>query len=301
MLHLEELFTWSEWHPLENCGRETSIPTTPGLYRIRRCGRSDIDYIGQTGGPTMHLRSRLGMLRGVFREEMPYRDPHTAGPALWALRHSTNCNFEASVLPVDGTTPWRKGTEALAISLYRQQQKCSPTANFGRMPTGYKMSSSNNAKLVAAEKRFRGGILAEQTRSHLPSLPPVGELTDDVYGSNWCGHDWSEWVSLSPENTKKIGGDKGLYRIRGNRSSALVYIGQGVIQKRLNDHLKKVANNNSLQGKEFCDAGSLEYSWVRSKSWYSHQMLELENDLIAAHLLFTNSVPPAQFLGASQV
>jgi hypothetical protein len=26
------------------------------------------------------------MLRGIYRPEMPYRDPHTVGPALWAQR-----------------------------------------------------------------------------------------------------------------------------------------------------------------------------------------------------------------------
>src|ERR1043166_8492915 len=30
----------------------------------------------------MTLRARLGMLRGIYGPVMPYRDPHTAGPAL---------------------------------------------------------------------------------------------------------------------------------------------------------------------------------------------------------------------------
>jgi hypothetical protein len=52
-------------------------------------GRGDVDYIGQTGMGTMTIRKRLRMLRGVYGELMPYRDPHTAGPALWALYHQT--------------------------------------------------------------------------------------------------------------------------------------------------------------------------------------------------------------------
>ena len=60
---------------------------------------------------TMTLRKRLGMLRGVFGELMPHRDPHTIGPALWALYHQTGKDFEVSVVSVEGTTQWRKGVE----------------------------------------------------------------------------------------------------------------------------------------------------------------------------------------------
>ncbi len=37
-------------------------------------------------------------------------------------------------------------------------------------------------------------------------------------------------------------------------------------------------------------------SWLDT-AWHPHQRLELENDLIAAYLLTTGDVPPAQFLG----
>jgi hypothetical protein len=36
---------------------------------------------------------------------------------------------------------------------------------------------------------------------------------------------------------------------------------------------------------------------VVNDAWWSHQRLELECDLIAAHLLETATVPPAQFIG----
>jgi hypothetical protein len=64
--------------------RESSIPNTARLYRIRRVGRDDLDDVGQTGTGTMNLRKRRAMLKGIY-EPMPYRAPHTAGPALWAL------------------------------------------------------------------------------------------------------------------------------------------------------------------------------------------------------------------------
>jgi hypothetical protein len=74
------------------------------------------------------------MLGGVNGELMPYRDPHTAGPRLWALFHQTGEDFEVPVVPFEGSTPWRKGLEVLAIALYRQEHARSPTVEFGSMP-----------------------------------------------------------------------------------------------------------------------------------------------------------------------
>ena len=73
---------WSPWRPLNTCWTDRKL-ISPGLYRIRRAGRDDLDYIGQTG---LQLRARLAMPKGVYRSEMPYRDPHTVAPALWAHR-----------------------------------------------------------------------------------------------------------------------------------------------------------------------------------------------------------------------
>src|SRR5262249_46378159 len=150
----ESLLIWSDWYALEGCWRQDVIPRQAGLYQIRRAGLDGVDYIGQTG---LGLRRRLAMLKGVYAAAMPYRDPHTAAPALWACRDDLGCDFEVSVCPVDGDTLWRKGLEALAIALYRRETGRSPAWDFGRMPRGYQISSGNNAKLVAAERRSRGG------------------------------------------------------------------------------------------------------------------------------------------------
>ncbi|WP_190640887.1 hypothetical protein [Oculatella sp. FACHB-28] len=276
------------------------ILSKPGLYRIRRCGRSDLDYIGQTGSGTMTLRKRLGMLKGVYADVMPYRDPHTAAPALWALRHHLNCMFEVSVLPLQGDTSWRKGLEALATSLYRQQEGRSPNVNFGRILEGYSISSSNNKRLVDAGKRFRGGLTNRTEANHLPSMPPVGSLVDDPRSLNWCGHQWSQWQPLSTV-VQQLPADKyGLYRLQSAHQTGLVYIGQGLVKARLNIHLKKASKppeKQDKQGEVFTSAEPLECSWVLNQDWHLHQRLELENDLIASHLLVTEQVPAAQFMG----
>jgi hypothetical protein len=143
------------------------VPRLPGLYRIRRVGRTDLDYIGQTGTGQMNLRKRLAMLRGVYGEQMPYRDPHTAAPALWPLVQEGG-TLEVSVAPVDGPKPRRLGLECVVIALYRQQHGCSPTVSFGRMPHGYRISSGNNARSATARRRpvpgSRGaGLLRAET------------------------------------------------------------------------------------------------------------------------------------------
>ena len=97
---------WSPWQPLHGSWIGPGAPSTPGLYRIRRSGRDDLDYVGQTSLP---LKKRLAFLRGVYGPLMPYRAPHTVGPALWALIHSTACTFEVSTASVEGEAQTRLG------------------------------------------------------------------------------------------------------------------------------------------------------------------------------------------------
>lgn len=294
--HVASFLRWTPWQPLEGAWLADRLPSLPGLYRIRRRGRDDLDYIGQTGSGSMTLKKRLGMLQGVYATHMPYRDPHTAGPGLWALRHATGCDFEVSVTPIEGSTAWRKGLECVAISLYRAAYGQSPTIEFGRMPPGYRMSSGNNARLVAAGKRVRGGICDGEDTSHLPGIAPCGPLAGDPCAPHWCGHEWSPWTGVQDAVAGGIPGDAaGLYRLGRAHEQALLYIGQGLISARLAAHVRKVGKSDERQADVL--AGDLMCSWIVNNAWYAHQRLELENDLIAAHLLETASIPPAQFLG----
>jgi hypothetical protein len=76
------------------------------------------------------------MLRGIYRPEMPYRDPHTVAPALWAQRQLGGEEYEASTCRIVGDARWRKALEWVALGFYRQKHRRSPTFNFGRMPVG---------------------------------------------------------------------------------------------------------------------------------------------------------------------
>jgi hypothetical protein len=297
MLDIETVFVWSSWVPHSECWRGNCIPHEPGLYRLRRVGQPCLDYIGQTGSGTMTLRKRLAMQAGVYAQEMPYTDPHTAGPALWALRHKTSAQYEVSVLPVTGTSQWRKGLEALAIALHRQQFGCSPTVNFGRMPSGFRRSSGNNRRLVLAGKRFRGGLCDSDDRYHVPGIPPVGPLTGDTQDSRWGGHKWSDWQPLDQTTDFPAATAQGLYRIRDAGKPGLLYIGEGIVTARLIAHRRKARKRGDTQGDVFGTAERLACSWVLNDAWLPHQRLELECDLIGSHLLVRSVVPPAQFIG----
>jgi hypothetical protein len=298
MLDIDRNLEWSQWQPHQGCWRGCLIPNVPGLYRLRRVGQAGLDYIGQTGKGEMTLRKRLGMQRGVYADQMPYKDPHTAAPALWALRRMTCTAFEVSVACVPGTVQWRKGMESVAIALHRQEFRQSPTANFGRMPIGFSRSSGNNRRLVLAGKRFRGAECDTEERHHSPGVPPAGLLTGDPQDIGWNGQKWSEWHRLVGTSTDLPSPSAlGLYRIREAAKPGLIYVGEGIVAARLVAHWRKTMKAGHPQGDVFRSAERLECSWVLNDCWLPHQRQELECDLIGSHLLTTGAVPDAQFIG----
>ena len=286
---------WSDWTALKDSWKGKILPETQGLYRIKRVDLDGIDYIGQTGTGTMNLKKRAGMLRSVYKEEMPYNDPHTAGPGLWALLKTHRSEFLISTLTTELTTQERKGLECLAISEHRIKYEISPTINFGRMPNGFRKSSGNNKKLVEKGKRFKGGFTGTKDTNHLPGIASIGKLKGDPDSLNWCGHQWSEWMSFADINRVE-NNFTGLYRIKGN-NNVILYIGEGKIKNRLNAHFIKTMKQDNKQGRILLDQSPLAFSYVSNLNWKPNQRQELENDLIAAYIIYTNKIPEIQFLG----
>jgi hypothetical protein len=180
--------------------------------------------------------------------------------------------------------------EALVVSTHRQETLMSPVLNFGGMPDGYRRSSANNAALVASGRRFRGGpdIAAVSTPASRPPLAPLG---GQVIADRFMGHAWSAWTdanSFGPQAT-------GLYRIRRPDDPTLLYIGQGVIRSRVRAHLQKGALTDHRQAPFF--AGPLAVSFVALDAVGPRGLLEIENDLIAAHMVVVGRPPSAQFMG----
>lgn len=245
--------------------------------------------MGQTG---RSLRGRLSQLNVMYRAEMPYADPHTAAPALWAMRHRDGCDFEASVVEVSDTDQVRMALEVTAITLNRMEFGRSPVANFGRMPAGYRKSTGNNAQLAASGRRLRGGP-DPQVPVAIKSAPVSGELGTDPEAADWMDWAWSPWTPVSEADQMVIG--TGLYRLRRNGTSGLVYVGQGAIAGRLRSHLAKAIRQGHPQAPWF--TGDLAASWVELPGMAMVNLLENENDLIASHVLAMGRAPRAQFLG----
>src|SRR5882672_4486876 len=87
--------SWTAWIPF-SVGSFILLPRTPGVYRVRATDSDELFYIGQTG---RNLRERLSQLRHHTLAnpfEMPYNDPHTAAPSLWAWRKEEGFEFECS-------------------------------------------------------------------------------------------------------------------------------------------------------------------------------------------------------------
>lgn len=277
---LRDESAWTPWQPLQGCWQGAKLPACPGLYRIRQVrgeGQAPVAYIGQTGAG---LKQRAYALRHVYEDAMPYRVPHTAGPALWALRHVfPTAVFEISVAPLP-TVPdvLRLGLECLAVALVRQGTGASPLCQYGRLPEGYAPPSGNNPHPVPDEEQYSGGATTLSLDCHLPGIAPQGPLEQgSLHTRDWCGHRWTPWVPI--EGPKPVGAT-GLYRLRVADLDPLIFLGHG----KLADRLKSVRPLDCM-----------ECSWVADASWYPHQRLELLTDLIAAHLLFNESLPLWQF------
>jgi hypothetical protein len=213
---------------------------------------------------------------------MPFRDPHTAAPCLWAVRDVIGPGLEISIATPDWAenTQRRKGLEAALIAVYRRETGESPTANFGRIISGYKQSSYRKGDM-------RGGPLApDETESNAER--GVGPLPwkqpDKVTARNWMGLDWSKPFQLR-DRLDVSPPDTGLYRIwRNDQAPRLAYVGESSgLPRRLYNHEKDFGGD------------ALASFVARPDLDAQHKRLEIETELIGAHYLTHNQPPIEQF------
>lgn len=273
--------SWSDWQPLDPAaGALSSLSTDAGLYRVRHPAFDRLVYVGETGRST---RGRVrDLARGAYADEMPYRDPHTAAPTLWAIRNEYGPELEFSwVAParvVDKQT--RKAIEIALIAIHRRELGVSPIANFGRIIPGYEQSSYSRDAV-------RGGPLpdgetepnAEPGTDPLPWRRPNEPLADD-----WMGLDWSAALQLE-DVQGGIPATSGVYKIWDPAvGTPLEYIGESTnLKSRIYRHRRE--RDGTLQ----LAFATLPRANVR------HKLLEVEGELVGAHWLACEAAPRDQF------
>jgi hypothetical protein len=273
---------WSPWLSLDpDDGDLSTLSTEEGLYRVRHPAYDHLVYIGETG---RSIRGRVQALaRGTYASEMPYRDPHTAAPCLWAINDEHGPDFEVSVATPERATEKqdRKATEEALIALHRREFERSPVANFGRIIPGYRQSGYSSDGFV-------GGPLPEgETESN--SEPGVGPLqwTDwqEPLATEWMGLDWSEPDSLA-DAYQQVPKQPGVYRIwQPDEPEPLEYIGES---KTLRNRLYRHRRNRD---------GELRFSFAPLSEEFeaAHKRDEIETDLLGAHYLACEQAPRDQF------
>ena len=274
---------WSEWTSLHpDNDRLTDITTDEGLYRVRHTERGGLTYIGETG---RSLRGRVRSLsRGAYADEMPYRDPHTAAPTLWAIRDAHGDDFEVSYTAPERAEDkqHRKGLEDALIALYRREEGESPTANFGRIIDGDRQSSFSYNDEPFHGGRLPGGETEANNEAGREPLPWANH--EDVLASDWMGLDWSEPFRLR-DRLDASPPDAGVYRIwYEDEVPPLAYIGESSnLSRRFYDHENTFGGDALVSFAEPSDIDA------------AHKRDEIETDLISAHYLALERSPKSQY------
>ncbi|MFA4826266.1 MAG: hypothetical protein WC593_14030 [Methanoregula sp.] len=271
---------WSPWVPFDAPREFFYIPKEPGIYRIRPVGKDFLVYISETNR-TLH--QRLGELRQSLRRTdlMPWNDPDTSAPPLWAWRDAERYQYECSAAPLDASPAGRRAMESFLIYQYRQEVKESPLCNFGRFHPRYRRSTNKSGNL-------RGGKLLDNQKDNpagwpsIPPLSPAGKPGDP----DWMELEWTPAKPFTPENIETILPGAGLYLLTDAGSQEILFIGQAPdCKKRLLVQC----------GKEWDDR-TLEFSYQPlGENVFLHNLRELENDLIGNFFEHYRKAPEFQF------
>ena len=251
-----------------------TIPNSAGLYRIRVSGQARLAYIGQTG---VSLRRRLAnLMLQTLADEMPFNDPHTAAPGLWAYHDAEGLQYEAAAAECSIPKNERMALECYLLWQYRQEYHQSTCCNFGRLHSRYISSRNQSSKI-------RGRLLPEDGPDNGMGVS-IDALT--MHGNpdspDWMNLSWSSRRPLLRSEIRTIQAVGGVYAISAD-SERLLYIGETKnLRRRLQDHCKPV-----WEGANF--------SYVAFPAYTDTQLLEVENDLIAGYFAHTQKAPVFQF------
>jgi len=266
---------WTPWVSFTDKEGFKIFPNKPGFYRVRALGRDELFYIGQTGRT---LRERVrDLIRNSMKDDMPYNDPHTAGPSLWAWRDEEALTFEVSCSTSNMDTRERKGYEDYLLWKYHLEKGESTLCNHGRFHPYYEKSKDRSSGFRGG--RLKEGLVNPASSISLKPLVRIGRSKE----LKWMGLDWINGGDILNLNPKKVPAGKGLYLISGEE---LLYIGQSKnLRTRLKAHQKK---NWGM------DEVTFRYYQMPDET-FPHQMKEYESNLIGAYYDEKGTIPKYQY------
>ena len=263
---------WSEWTPFDAGRLSKMVPGTSGLYRVRSGDRAPLMYLGQTG---RDLGERLNALRrGTFQRDMPFNDPHTASPGLWAYRVEESYVYEISWVPkLDVNRRDLRTLEAVALAEHRQWHGESTLLNHGRFHPAWSRPGNRKAGIVGA----RLGSLVD----YLSSKPLA--RSGKPGQSEWMGLNWSEPIDLRAASSVAPK-TPGLYVLLDG--GELIYIGETRdLRRRCGGH-RSAAWPPQTQ---------VRWSALQTET-PDHHLLEFETDLLGAYIDCQSQAPRGQFI-----
>jgi hypothetical protein len=271
---------WSPWVPFDAPKEFWYVPNEPGIYRIRPVGKDFLMYISETNRP---LHRRLNELRQNLRRTdiMPWNDPDSSAPGLWAWRDVEGYEYECSAAPLDASPAGRRAMESFLLYKYRQEVGESPLCNFGRFHPRYRRSTNKAENL-------RGGKLETGQKDNpagWPSIPPLS-ITGKPGDKEWMDLEWSDRKMLSEENIREVASGAGLYFLLDTGTQEILTIGQAAdCAQRLLDTSRKDHGGREIQ---------FSYQILGQKV-LPHNLRELETDLIGNFFEHYRKAPGFQF------
>src|SRR2546428_740375 len=267
---------WSPWVAFSQEDFDALVAEA-GVYRVRPISGNSLAYIGQTG---RSLRGRLGSLRKYsLKKQMPYNDPHTAAPNLWAWRIQQGMRFACSAAPISASDSNRKALEAYLLWRYRIESRKSTLCNHGWFHPQYSKPGNK------ATKRRMRKLVGKRRREGAPHAPL--EERHLRLDSSW----WKQGGGLTGDDVRKEFHEDGagLYVLLDKRKKDQLYFGQS---KQLRDRL--LSHSRKRWGPRRVSFAVHKVS-PAVISRFPHVLDELENDLIGIYYKLHHRAPNFQF------
>jgi hypothetical protein len=210
---------------------------------------------------------------------MPFNDPHTAAPNLWAWSKTDSFQYEFSFTEFDKDDRLRITQESILLWLYRKEKGESTYCNFGRFNPYYTKSKNRSTGYIGRK------LPNKFEQSFNPSHKSLNEIGNPK-NQKWMGLNWTPLIGLNYLKKLEIPNSPGVYKIF-NSGQNLIYIGQS----------KKMSNRLSYQLRKFNPIEpNLLFSYrIFNKDILDFQLKEIENDLIGSFSLKIGNPPKYQF------